>query len=132
MVEKFCARSHGQPVPAVRSAAIISMRRVISREGVIFAIQMIREAGYAQVLPRQYAAMQAACGAITSPPQAVRERSAAVLPESNKGRASMHCRSRHFLTSEQIKNIKSCHASSPKITGEGRGARIAACCGKGA
>jgi hypothetical protein len=27
---------------------------------------------------------------------------------------------------------KSCHASRPKITGEGRGARIAAYCGKGA
>src|SRR6266851_281233 len=36
MVEKFCARSHGQPVPAARSAAIISMRRAISREGVTF------------------------------------------------------------------------------------------------
>src|SRR6266436_5284257 len=44
MVEKFCARSHGQPVLAVRSAAIISMRRVISREGVTFAIRMIRNA----------------------------------------------------------------------------------------
>src|SRR5215831_4958011 len=33
IVEKFCARSHGHPVPGARSAAMISMRRAISREG---------------------------------------------------------------------------------------------------
>src|SRR5215471_8148498 len=38
MVEKLCARSHGHPVPGVRSAAIISMRRVISFEGVTFVM----------------------------------------------------------------------------------------------
>src|SRR5262249_41434675 len=35
MVSKVCSRSHGQPVPAVRSAAMISMSRAMSREGVI-------------------------------------------------------------------------------------------------
>src|SRR5215471_17651981 len=38
MVVKSCARSHGHPVPGVRSAAIISIRRVISFEGVTFAM----------------------------------------------------------------------------------------------
>src|SRR5208282_5148426 len=33
MVEKSCSRSHGQPLPGVRSAAMISMRRAISEEG---------------------------------------------------------------------------------------------------
>src|SRR6266567_5401836 len=35
MVEKFCSRSHGQPLPGVRSIAMISSKREISREGVI-------------------------------------------------------------------------------------------------
>ena len=35
MVAKFCSRSHGQPLPGVRSAAMISSRREISREGVM-------------------------------------------------------------------------------------------------
>src|SRR5215471_8267693 len=35
MVPKVCSRSHGQPVPGVRSAAMISSSRAISREGVI-------------------------------------------------------------------------------------------------
>src|SRR5271165_1307384 len=35
MVAKFCSRSHGHPVFGVRSAAMISRRRPISREGVI-------------------------------------------------------------------------------------------------
>src|SRR6516164_3108863 len=35
MVAKFCTRSHGQPVLGVRSAAMISIRRLMSREGVI-------------------------------------------------------------------------------------------------
>src|SRR5215471_4416468 len=35
MVVKFCSRSHGHPVSAVRSAAIISIRRPISRDGVM-------------------------------------------------------------------------------------------------
>ena len=30
---KFCSRSHGQPLPGVRSAAMISSRPEISREG---------------------------------------------------------------------------------------------------
>ena len=33
MVAKFCSRSHGQPVPGVRSAAMISSSRAMSREG---------------------------------------------------------------------------------------------------
>src|ERR1700688_3020715 len=33
MVRKFCSRSHGQPEPGVRSAAMISISRAISREG---------------------------------------------------------------------------------------------------
>src|SRR5205814_8956443 len=33
MVAKFCSRSQGQPEPGVRSAAMISIRREISREG---------------------------------------------------------------------------------------------------
>ena len=33
MVRKLCSRSQGQPVPGVRSAAMISMRRAMSREG---------------------------------------------------------------------------------------------------
>ena len=33
MVAKFCSRSHGQPVPGVRSAAMISISRAMSREG---------------------------------------------------------------------------------------------------
>src|ERR1700732_3280022 len=33
MVAKFCCRSHGQPVGGVRSAAMISISRAISREG---------------------------------------------------------------------------------------------------
>ena len=32
MVAKFCSRSHGQPVPGVRSAAMISISRAMSRE----------------------------------------------------------------------------------------------------
>src|SRR3954466_11916518 len=35
MVEKSCSRSHGQPLPGVRSRAMMSSRREISREGVI-------------------------------------------------------------------------------------------------
>src|ERR1700709_616991 len=35
MVAKFCSRSHGQPLPGVRSVAMISSKRKISREGVI-------------------------------------------------------------------------------------------------
>jgi hypothetical protein len=35
MVEKFCSRSHGHPLPGVRSIAMISSKREISREGVI-------------------------------------------------------------------------------------------------
>src|SRR5207244_3731557 len=35
MVAKFCSRSHGQPVTGVRSAAMISISREISREGVM-------------------------------------------------------------------------------------------------
>src|SRR5262245_65152296 len=35
MVSKVCSRSHGQPVPGVRNAAMISSSRVMSREGVI-------------------------------------------------------------------------------------------------
>src|SRR5215468_10981658 len=35
MVAKSCSRSHGQPVPGVRSAAMISTRRAISGEGFI-------------------------------------------------------------------------------------------------
>src|SRR5260370_37514174 len=35
MVEKFCSRSHGHPLPGVRSIAMISRKREISREGVI-------------------------------------------------------------------------------------------------
>src|SRR3954454_5336238 len=35
MVAKFCWRSQGQPVTGVRSAAMISIRREMSREGVI-------------------------------------------------------------------------------------------------
>ena len=35
MVAKFCSRSHGQPLPGVRSAVMISSRREISREGVM-------------------------------------------------------------------------------------------------
>src|SRR5437764_1185673 len=33
MVAKFCARSHGQPLSRVRSAAMISISAAISREG---------------------------------------------------------------------------------------------------
>src|SRR5260370_33488893 len=35
MVAKLCSRSHGQPLPGVRSAAISSMRRAMSREGLM-------------------------------------------------------------------------------------------------
>ena len=33
MVWKLCSRSQGQPEPGVRSAAMISIRRAMSREG---------------------------------------------------------------------------------------------------
>src|SRR5690348_10658268 len=33
MVSKVCSRSHGQPEPGVRKAAMISMRRAMSRDG---------------------------------------------------------------------------------------------------
>src|SRR6476469_6362006 len=33
MVAKLCARSQGQPEPGVRSAAMISIRRAMAREG---------------------------------------------------------------------------------------------------
>src|ERR1700730_632298 len=33
MVAKFCSRSHGQPLPGVRSVAMISIRPEISRGG---------------------------------------------------------------------------------------------------
>src|SRR5260370_7766796 len=35
MVAKLCSRSHGQPLPGVRSAAISSIRRAMSREGLM-------------------------------------------------------------------------------------------------
>src|SRR6266581_9732284 len=35
MVAKFCSRSHGQPVTGVLKRAMISIRREISREGVM-------------------------------------------------------------------------------------------------
>src|ERR1700677_2292917 len=35
MLAKSCSRSHGQPLPGVRSVAMISIRREISREGVM-------------------------------------------------------------------------------------------------
>src|SRR2546423_15441577 len=35
MVSKLCCRPHGQPVPGARRAAMISMSRAMSREGVI-------------------------------------------------------------------------------------------------
>src|SRR3954453_7629203 len=35
MVEKSCSRSHGQPLPGVRSCAMMSSRPEISREGVM-------------------------------------------------------------------------------------------------
>src|SRR5262245_16863154 len=35
MVAKLCSRSHGQPLPGVRSAAIISMSWAMSRDGVM-------------------------------------------------------------------------------------------------
>src|SRR5438874_12310462 len=35
MVAKFCSRSQGQPVPGVRNAAMISMSRPMSRDGVM-------------------------------------------------------------------------------------------------
>ena len=47
MVAKFCSRSQGQPVTGVRSAAMISIRREMSREGVI--------AGQSPDLVRPYA-----------------------------------------------------------------------------
>ncbi len=33
MVAKFCSRSQGQPLPGVRSAAMISINRAMSRDG---------------------------------------------------------------------------------------------------
>src|SRR6266446_4917071 len=44
MVEKFCSRSHGHPLPGVRSIAMISSKREISRDGVIahLALKKIR------------------------------------------------------------------------------------------
>src|ERR1700684_1152806 len=41
MVEKFCSRSHGHLVPGVRRAAMISSKRVMSREGVNVAIAKV-------------------------------------------------------------------------------------------
>src|SRR5438045_3609523 len=35
MVSKVCSRSHGQPEPGVRSAAMISISRAMSRDGFI-------------------------------------------------------------------------------------------------
>src|SRR5262245_30736795 len=35
MVAKLCSRSHGQPLPGVRSAAMMSMSRAMSRDGVM-------------------------------------------------------------------------------------------------
>src|SRR5262245_52544163 len=35
MVPKFCSRSHGQPLPGVRNAAMISSSRVMSRDASI-------------------------------------------------------------------------------------------------
>ena len=43
MVAKFCSKSHGQPVFGVRSAAMISISRAISREGVMKAFQVMAE-----------------------------------------------------------------------------------------
>src|ERR1700722_19680639 len=48
MLEKSCAKSHGQPVPGVRNAAMMARRRSMSREGVITripALSMIRKSG---------------------------------------------------------------------------------------
>src|SRR5882762_5489843 len=41
MVAKFCSRSQGQPVPGVRSAAMISSRREMSREGRIGGVSRV-------------------------------------------------------------------------------------------
>src|ERR1700678_79523 len=43
MVAKVCSRSHGQPVFGVRSAAMISRRRSMSREGVMIDSRLKRE-----------------------------------------------------------------------------------------
>src|SRR5712692_9896796 len=42
MVAKFCSRSHGQPLPGVRSVVMISIRRDISREGVMGAPELAK------------------------------------------------------------------------------------------
>src|SRR4051794_23076060 len=42
MLAKFCSRSQGQPVPGVRSAAMISIRWAISREACIAPISCFR------------------------------------------------------------------------------------------
>src|SRR5215470_5521712 len=38
MVAKLCSRSHGQPDPGVRSAAMISMRAAMSRDGFMASV----------------------------------------------------------------------------------------------
>ena len=35
MVEKFCSKSHGHPVPGVRNAAMMAINVATSRDGVI-------------------------------------------------------------------------------------------------
>src|SRR3569833_3575774 len=41
MVAKGCSMSHGQPVTGVRSAAMISIRREMSRDGVMVKIMAV-------------------------------------------------------------------------------------------
>src|SRR5262249_11209892 len=62
MVEKFCSRSHGQPVFGVRRAAMMSSRREMSRAG------FMRPRSYRGLRPSGNAAGEGALTA-SAPPQ---------------------------------------------------------------
>src|SRR6188508_1823788 len=60
MLEKFCSRSQGQPVSGVRSAAMISNSRAMSREGFIARTYQARSTGatYAKGTAQDWGAIE--------------------------------------------------------------------------
>src|SRR3990170_5602726 len=53
MVANVCSRSHGQPLPGVRRAAMISISPQMFRDGVIAATSEVRGHGTKRALPRR-------------------------------------------------------------------------------
>src|SRR5262245_25751871 len=61
MVAKLCSRSHGQPEPGVRSAAMMSIRTEMSREGFMPASYQTGQAGATAGAGRTQKSEKASC-----------------------------------------------------------------------